>query len=47
MFGFAPPFRIWFLLVLVIAAVLVTVGLVQAIRTEVRQARRRSGRARR
>jgi hypothetical protein len=47
MFGFALPFRIWLLLTLVVAAVLLTIGLVQAIKTEMRQARMRKRRTRR
>jgi uncharacterized membrane protein len=39
MFMFAVPFRIWFLLMLVIAAVVLAIGLVRAIRTEVWQRR--------
>ncbi len=46
-FVFAIPFRIWLLLMLVLAAVLLTMGLVQAVKTEVRQARGRRRRARR
>jgi len=46
-FVFAVPFKIWLLLMLVIASLLLTIGLMQAIKTEVRQARKRKRRARR
>ena len=44
MFGFAEPFGIWLLLTLVVAAVLLTTGLGQAVNTEMRQARMRKSR---